>query len=311
MEIREGFNGERKKSKNIWNFQLGSLVYAVARNGESQNSKKKIKIQAEHAMRRSGEHRNHNDIIEDLKLMLDSNNVVVSSYRMVRDTFKKYPQVDMKLKIIGRRDRDGRTYNLPIASEVAALIIGDISDLVENRDIVVELSRDFYNVSVNCILLTFLSNIRYYFHMEMMVTTLIFFIEGSSIKYLFKYINKRRDRATVGIVQSNNECDTHDAVDEINEYYDCRYLSACESSWRIFKYDVHYRYPSVVRLSFHLPGWMECNAVNADARKLTYVEFPTKFVWQRGDRIWKPQKVGKCVGRIHSVSPNLGEAYIF
>nr|KAJ0217909.1 hypothetical protein LSAT_V11C300134380 [Lactuca sativa] len=54
---------------------------------------------------------------------------------------------------------------------------------------------------------------------------------------------------------------------------------------------------------------MECNAVNADARKLTYVEFPTKFVWQRGDRIWKPRKVGKCIGRIHSVLPNLGEAY--
>ncbi|CAH1438891.1 unnamed protein product [Lactuca virosa] len=100
---------------------------------------------------------------------------------------------------------------------------------------------------------------------------------------------------------------------------------------------VIYRYPYVVRLPFHLPGqqqivygedddiddvldkpsvassmftaWMECNAVNGDARKLTYVEFPTKFVWQRGDRIWKPREVGKCIGRIHSVSPNLGEAY--
>nr|KAJ0213589.1 hypothetical protein LSAT_V11C400192910 [Lactuca sativa] len=71
-----------------------------------------------------------NDIIEDLKVMLDLNNVLVGSYRMVRDTFKKYPQVDMKLRIISRRDRDGRTYNLPTASEVAALIIGDICDIV-------------------------------------------------------------------------------------------------------------------------------------------------------------------------------------
>ncbi|XP_023734360.2 uncharacterized protein LOC111882234 [Lactuca sativa] len=54
---------------------------------------------------------------------------------------------------------------------------------------------------------------------------------------------------------------------------------------------------------------MECNAVNGDARKLTYVEFPTKFVWNRGDRIWKSRQVGKCIGRIHSVSPKLGEAY--
>ncbi|CAH1423222.1 unnamed protein product [Lactuca virosa] len=56
-------------------------------------------------------------------------------------------------------------------------------------------------------------------------------------------------------------------------------------------------------------AWMECNAVNVDARKLMYVEFPTKFVWQSGDRIWKPRKVGKCIGRIHSVSPKLGEGY--
>ncbi|XP_052622302.1 uncharacterized protein LOC111911148 [Lactuca sativa] len=78
--------------------------------------------------------------------------------------------------------------------------------------------------------------------------------QGSSIKYLFKYINKGPDRAIVAVVRSNNEADSNDAVDEINEYYDCRYLSACEASWRIFKYDVHYRYPSVVRLPFHLPG---------------------------------------------------------
>nr|KAJ0186971.1 hypothetical protein LSAT_V11C900505290 [Lactuca sativa] len=162
-------------------------------------------------------------------------------------------------------------------------------------------------------------------------------INGSSIKYLFKYINKGPDRATVRIVRSNNESNTNDLVDEINDYYDCRYVSACEASWRIFQYDVHYRYTSVVRLPFHLPvqqqiiygedddiddvldkpsvasskftAWMECNAVNADAWKLTHVEFTTKFVWQCGDRIWKPRKVGKCIGSIHSVSPNLREAY--
>ena len=78
------------------------------------------------------------DIIEDIKVMLDSNNVLVRSYRMVRDTFQKNPEVDMKLRLIGRREQDGRTYNLPTASEVAALIIGDISDSIEKRDIVVQ-----------------------------------------------------------------------------------------------------------------------------------------------------------------------------
>ncbi|KAL7583175.1 hypothetical protein Lser_V15G43646 [Lactuca serriola] len=78
--------------------------------------------------------------------------------------------------------------------------------------------------------------------------------QGSSIKYLFKYINKGPDRATVSMVPSNNDSDNNDAVDEIKECYDCRYISACEASWRIFKYDVHYRYPAVIRLPFHLPN---------------------------------------------------------
>ncbi|XP_052620798.1 uncharacterized protein LOC111886898 [Lactuca sativa] len=161
--------------------------------------------------------------------------------------------------------------------------------------------------------------------------------QGSSIKYLFKYINKGPDRATIGFVQSNNDCDKDDTVDEIKEYYDCRYLSACEASWRIYGYDVHYRHPSVMRLPFHLPNqqqviydadddidnvlnkpsvassmftsWMECNKVYKQAKKLTYVEFPTKFVWKLDLKTWKPREVGYSIGRIHSVSPNLGEAY--
>ncbi|XP_052620978.1 uncharacterized protein LOC111880446 [Lactuca sativa] len=81
-----------------------------------------------------------NDIIQDLKLMLGSNNVLVQSYRMVRDCFHQNPHVDIKLRLTGRRDQDGRIYNLPSASEVAALIVGDIGDSIDNRDIVVQTS---------------------------------------------------------------------------------------------------------------------------------------------------------------------------
>ncbi|CAH1428475.1 unnamed protein product [Lactuca virosa] len=145
------------------------------------------------------------------------------------------------------------------------------------------------------------------------------------------------DIATVAVVRANNECENNDVVDEIVEYYNCRYLSACEASWRIFKYDVHCRYPSVVRLPFDLlnqqqilygedddiddvldkpsvaaskfTSWMDCNAIDNEARELTFVEFPTKFIWILNGRFWKRRKVGKAIGRIHSVSPNLGETY--
>ncbi|GKF47023.1 hypothetical protein Tco_0136825 [Tanacetum coccineum] len=41
--------------------------------------------------------------------------------------------------------------------------------------------------------------------------------------------------------------------DEINDFYDYRYLSACEAAWRIFKFDIHHRFPAVERLPFHYP----------------------------------------------------------
>ncbi|XP_024961843.1 uncharacterized protein LOC112502220 [Cynara cardunculus var. scolymus] len=156
-------------------------------------------------------------------------------------------------------------------------------------------------------------------------------------QYFFKYINKGPDRATVAIVENNNDVVTINVVDEIKKYYDCRHVSACEASWRTFGYDVHYRTPSVLRLPFHLSrqqqvvfgaeddienvinrpsvassmflAWMNCNQIYQEARELTYVELPTKFVWKLEERRWDRRKKGFTIGRIHSVSPTLREAY--
>ncbi|XP_076933054.1 uncharacterized protein LOC143598819 [Bidens hawaiensis] len=78
--------------------------------------------------------------------------------------------------------------------------------------------------------------------------------QDGSIKYLFKYINKGPDRATISLVQNKNGDNQDPNLDEIKAFYDCRYVSACEAAWRIFAFDVHYRLPSVMRLAFHLPG---------------------------------------------------------
>ncbi|KAG4936060.1 hypothetical protein JHK85_050979 [Glycine max] len=41
---------------------------------------------------------------------------------------------------------------------------------------------------------------------------------------------------------------------EIKEYLDCRYISPCEATWRIFGFPIHGRKPAIERLHFHLPG---------------------------------------------------------
>ena len=59
--------------------------------------------------------------------------------------------------------------------------------------------------------------------------------QSTSIKYLFKYINKGYDRVTVVMVHDDNGTIPHANTpnDEIKEYLDCRYEPSlkCKSSY--------------------------------------------------------------------------------
>ncbi|XP_021994041.1 uncharacterized protein LOC110890722 [Helianthus annuus] len=132
--------------------------------------------------------------------------------------------------------------------------------------------------------------------------------QSGSIKYLFKYINKGPDRVTASVFQANgtnNDTEQNVVVDEIKAYLNCRYISA----WRIFMYDIHYRYPVVEVLPFHCEDghsivyndhdnlcdivtnptvkmtmfteWMNCNKVDEFSRTLrillNHIKGPTYF----------------------------------
>ncbi|KAG5610821.1 hypothetical protein H5410_022102, partial [Solanum commersonii] len=80
----------------------------------------------------------HAEIVADLKQMLDDNNVLAKTFRMVRDRFQENNNSNVKLKLIGKRGTDGRRYNLPTIPEVAALVVGDFDVSGCDRDIVIE-----------------------------------------------------------------------------------------------------------------------------------------------------------------------------
>ncbi|XP_028784301.1 uncharacterized protein LOC114740311 [Neltuma alba] len=160
---------------------------------------------------------------------------------------------------------------------------------------------------------------------------------GESIKYLFKYVSKGHDRATIAFYDESSSGEREVVHDEIKMYYDVRYLSPCEAVWRIFGFDINYRTPSVERLSFHLPNqqtiiyadeanlddvvnhnegkptmfqaWMKANEKYDEARALTYSEFPTKFVFKKPGHYWDFRKTGFSIGRIFYVPPGTGEAF--
>jgi hypothetical protein len=162
----------------------------------------------------------------------------------------------------------------------------------------------------------------------------------TSIKYLFKYINKGYDRITAAVSRPiNNNKKKNEECDEVKEYIDCRYVSPSEACWRIFSFPIHGRKPAVERLFYHLEGqnsvyfqdyenldevllkpsvtesmftsWFEANKIYPQGRDLTYGQFVSKFVYRKKERKWKPRKRGYTIGRLIWVPPSTGELYFF
>ncbi|XP_037474121.1 uncharacterized protein LOC119350347 [Triticum dicoccoides] len=154
-----------------------------------------------------------------------------------------------------------------------------------------------------------------------------------SIKYLFKDIRQGDNQATALV----EETDQSKHNDEIKMYLRCRYITATEACWRIFKFPLQYQQPSVQRLMFHeenkqqvifpdstnleeiiqrprssitmFTEWMETNKKHKDARELTYLEFPTRWTWDRTKQKWTRRRAGRNIGRIYNAHPASGERY--
>ncbi|CAN1837197.1 ATP-dependent DNA helicase PIF1 [Linum perenne] len=154
--------------------------------------------------------------------------------------------------------------------------------------------------------------------------------KSRAIKYLFKYINKPPDRTMAVVTGDHN-------LDEIKAFMDCRYLTAGEACWRLFKFDLYSNYPYVSRLSYHLPnqqmvysnansslgelleselaltsmflGWMNKNRNCSHARQYTYVEFPQHYTWVAKDKVWRERKKKAAIGRLYYCHHSSGERF--
>ncbi|KAL4306182.1 hypothetical protein AHAS_Ahas16G0152700 [Arachis hypogaea] len=56
-------------------------------------------------------------------------------------------------------------------------------------------------------------------------------------------------------------------------------------------------------------AWMVANRRYVEARALTYVEFPSKFIYDHDSREWKPRQRGFLIGRLSFAHPSVGELF--
>ncbi|KAK1353898.1 ATP-dependent DNA helicase [Heracleum sosnowskyi] len=178
--------------------------------------------------------------------------------------------------------------------------------------------------------------VKYQCHMNVEICA-----HARSLKYLFKYCLKGHDRATVEIRGKKRRSETGEKTeepeDEIQSFFDGRYICGCEAAYRIFGFNIHYRSLSVERLSFHLDGNKQCafrsneplpkvasrekekysqleayfilNKNDSNARKFLYDEIPQHYVWNDADRIWNLRKRGKKIGRLSYSHHSAGELW--
>ncbi|XP_056698595.1 uncharacterized protein [Spinacia oleracea] len=77
-------------------------------------------------------------IVAGLSKMFDEHNELAKVFRMARERFQESDLQPVKIRLIGTRAKDGRQYNLPTTSEVAALIVGTGDTEKGPRDVIIE-----------------------------------------------------------------------------------------------------------------------------------------------------------------------------
>ncbi|CAL9219694.1 unnamed protein product, partial [Arabidopsis halleri] len=139
---------------------------------------------------------------------------------------------------------------------------------------------------------------------------------SNAVKYLFKYITKGVDMATMKIEkrqavdQNTGENESQEEINEIKNYLECRYLSA---------YQQRVVYPEGASLEYimsidgiektMLTEWFEMNKRCPEARELTYIQFPSKYVWNSDEKTWTERQQGFSIGRIVNIHPTAGDLY--
>ena len=156
-----------------------------------------------------------------------------------------------------------------------------------------------------------------------------------NIKYLLWYPFEG-DTRVIGSMGTNE--------DEISYYEDMRTVGATEAFWRIYEFELHTRFPTVVSLAIHLEdeqniyfeddtnlqqslqnpskythltSFFLYNEQHHDGvnNQVTYMDFPLRFAWKYDVRQWNlrqnqnPGMKQESIGRLPALTPAHGDVF--
>ena len=153
-----------------------------------------------------------------------------------------------------------------------------------------------------------------------------------SVKYIFKYVFKGHDCASLEATLDTAEGENPIEHNEIKSYVESRYVSAPEAMWRISKYPMHHFTHTVTRLGIHLPlqnniylqegnidadlhraantdttltAWFKLNDIDDQAHDILYCSIPQHYVWNKSEKKWKrrQRRGDNVLSRMYHVSP--------
>ncbi|KAJ0760860.1 putative DNA helicase [Helianthus annuus] len=164
------------------------------------------------------------------------------------------------------------------------------------------------------------------------------------IKYLFKYISKGADRVKFAVTKAddqptNTPIQPNPPVNEIKNFVDARFICPHEAAWRILRFPIHSRNPSVQILAVHLEDmqnvtfretmrlhtivsnpafgkttlteWLRNNQTESDGRDLRYIDYVSRYWWHLSAKAWIRRLSSKtpAIGRLVYIHPTCGELF--
>uniref|UniRef100_K3Z2Q3 ATP-dependent DNA helicase n=1 Tax=Setaria italica TaxID=4555 RepID=K3Z2Q3_SETIT len=136
-----------------------------------------------------------------------------------------------------------------------------------------------------------------------------------SVKYLFKYIYKGHDRASVAVREAGKKDDKGN-VDEITykNHPPVQQLQLHLPDMHMVTYHKQDKIEQVVKRpgadESMLTAYFDYNRLHEEGRGILYRDFPEHYTWESNGKFWKPRKNAVYqVGRLVSAHPAEGERY--